>query len=349
MAGNEQGKPIIGVTMGDPAGVGPEVIVRTLAHADLFAHCRPLVIGDLGVFEEACRTVGIPLVVNPVPGPGFARFRYGTLDLLDLANVVPLPRSSRSLPAATGKAAGQALETAARMALKGEIEGVVSAPVDEPLLRAAGYPYATQADLLAALAGARHYGQLLVAGQLRLARVSGHRVLRKAVEAITRSSVVAAIKLAHRGTRMMGIAQPRIGVAGLSLPGPERARAAKLEQTAILPAIAAATQAGMLVTGPLAPALLLPSVAAGRFDVLVSMYHAQTQVPLKGVSFNPQPARWAPPAGAVLVTVGLPIIHAAPHHGPGREIAGQGTASEQALRQALLLAALMARVRRQSP
>ena len=325
--------PVVAITLGDPAGIGPEIIVRTLSHPELYRRCRPLVVGDAGTVEEACLTVGIPLITNPVPTPSQGRYQHGTLDLLDLANVDRARLRPGKPTSAGAKAARQFLEAAGRLALKGEVDALVTAPTGKPPAATRDLGHCQeQAEALAAISGSRHWGMMLAVGSLYLVEVVPQPLSERALGTVSRGAVVAAIKLAHRAMRALGGQDPGIGVLGMG-------RAAELEAREVVPAIQVAAQAGIRVVGPITPESLQQRAAAGEFEAVVCM--CRDQVNLGALRQDTA----VPGSGHVCVTIGLPFIHTSVGHGPEFEAAGQGLATEQAMQDAVLLAVRMAQAR----
>lgn len=335
--------PLVAITMGDPAGIGPEIAVKALADERVRRGCRPLLVGSAEVFAEAARIVGSGARVVPVadPGAGCWGAEYVNVAESTAAPAAELRRGEVS-PAA-GAAGYHAIARAVELARAGAVAATVTGPIHKEALNLAGFRFAGQTEIFAHLTGTRDYAMLLMAGSLRVVHVSTHVSLREACERATRQRVETVIRLAHEAGRRLGIARPRIGVAGLNPHAGDGGLFGSEERDEIIPAIAAARAAGMVVEGPLPADTLFPKANGGYFDLVVAMYHDQGHIPLKVVGFT-----WDNGAGAwssvdgVNVTLGIPVIRVSVDHGTAFEIAGTGKASEASMIQAILCAAQMA-------
>jgi 4-hydroxythreonine-4-phosphate dehydrogenase len=328
-------KPLLGVTMGDPAGVGPEVVVRALANPEIQALCAVVVIGDAIAIRQAINlaevSLGLETIRTPIECTGDSRH----LHLIDLHNV-PSDLAIGRVDARGGKAAYEYVARAVEYALAGEIQGIVTAPLNKEALNLAGYHFPGHTEILAHLSGVQHYSMMLVGPALRVIHVTTHVSLRRACDLIRKERVLRVIWLADDALKRMGIAEPRIGVAGLNPHAGENGLLGEEDAAEIEPAILEARAAGMNVTGPLpADTIFHRTVARGEFDIVVVMYHDQGHIPLKTLDFE----------GGVNVTVGLPFIRTSVDHGTAFDIAGKGNADPRSMREALLLAARMAGAR----
>jgi 4-hydroxythreonine-4-phosphate dehydrogenase len=333
--GDRDKKPIIAVTMGDPAGIGPEIILKALNTTEVWEVCRPVVVGDMGVLERARRLMPLSTLIRlkgvekPIAGDG------DYIPVIDLVNV-PVTQHRLGEPAAyAGRAAAEYIDRAASMALTGEVDAITTAPINKETLKMAGYGHPGHTEMLAELTSAKDYGMMLVGGGLRVMLVSIHVPLRDAPDLVTKESVLKAVRLAHRGLKSMGVDNPRIAVAGLNPHAGEAGMFGKEEKLHIAPAVAQAIEEGYDVTGPLPPDTVFYKAKNGVFDVVVCMYHDQGLIPLKLLAFG----------AAVNVTIGLPIIRTSVDHGTAYDIAGKGVADPASLVEALRLAAKMVRIR----
>ena len=341
--------PLVAITMGDPAGVGPEIAVKAVADERVQRACRPLLVGSAEVLAEAARIVGsaariVPFVDPADPAdPDAVCWGAGYVNVAEsaAAPLAELPRGAVS--AAAGAAGYHAIARAVELARAGTAAATVTGPIHKEALNLAGYRFAGQTEIFAHLTGTRDYAMLLMAGALRVVHVSTHVSLREACERVTRQRVETVIRLAHEAGRRLGIAAPRIGVAGLNPHASDGGLFGSEERTQIVPAIAAARGAGMVVEGPLPADTLFPKANGGYYDLVVAMYHDQGHIPLKVVGFT-----WDNGAGAwsavdgVNVTLGIPVIRVSVDHGTAFDVAGTGRASEASMIQAILCAAQMA-------
>lgn len=334
--------PVLGVTMGDPAGVGPEIIARAAADASVRARCRPVVIGAAAPMREACALVGSPLTIRAVHDVGECRWVDGTLEVLDLANVdmVTLPRGEVS--AAAGRAAYQYVERAVRLAQGRRIDGVVTAPINKEALAAAGMPHTGHTEILARLSDTADFAMLLMGHDLRVIHVTTHVALRRVPDLVTRDRVLRVIRLARRTMVGLGKRDPRIAVAGLNPHAGEDGLFGDEEKTAIVPAIEAARAEGMSVVGPLPADTLFSRARGGEFDIVVAMYHDQGHIPVKTVGFTYDEAtkRWTGLSG-VNVTVGLPFLRVSVDHGTAFDRAWKGIANAESMIEAIDVAVRM--------
>jgi 4-hydroxythreonine-4-phosphate dehydrogenase len=318
--------------MGDAAGVGPEVVMKALAHAEVYAQCRPLVIGDRHQMERAKSILKSDLDVFSVSNPKAAKFTVGTVDLLDqalLLSDIPYGRIS----AAAGDAAYRYIELAVKLALQHEIDAVCTAPISKEALNAAGHHFPGHTEMLAALTGTHEVSLTLFSPKLRIIHVTAHMGLLDAIAKIDAALVERTIS---RGRELMlraGTKAPRIGVCGINPHAGEGGLFGRgEEETKIAPAIAVARARGWNVEGPLPADALMYRAARGDFDLVVAMYHDQGHGPVKamGLEFG------------VNVTAGLPIVRTSVDHGTAFDIAGTGKADERSLLEALKYAAALA-------
>ncbi len=334
--------PILGVTMGDPAGVGPEIVARACAEPEARARCRPLVIGAASTMREALALVGSPLALHAVGDPRECRWTGDTLEVLDLANVdmATLPRCRVSAEA--GRAAYAYIERAVALARAGAIHGIVTAPINKEALAAAGVPHSGHTEILATLSNTRDYAMLLMGHDLRVIHVTTHVALRRVPELVTRERVLRTIELAGRTLDGLALPRRRIAVAGLNPHAGEDGLFGDEEQTAIGPAIEAARARGLDVTGPLPADTLFSRARGGEFDIVVAMYHDQGHVPVKtlGFTYDDATGTWSGLSG-VNVTVGLPFLRVSVDHGTAFDRAWRGIANPESMREALDVAVRM--------
>ncbi|HWA07865.1 MAG TPA: 4-hydroxythreonine-4-phosphate dehydrogenase PdxA [Opitutaceae bacterium] len=324
--------PIIGLTMGDAAGVGPEIIVKSLGHADLYDCCRPIVIGDAGRLQEAARIVGSALKLNVVARPAAARFAFGTIDCIDLGLLPPgLPWGR--LSAVCGDAAYRYVARAVELAQAGEIDAICTAPLNKEALHAGGHRFPGHTELLASLTGTPEVSMMLMTPKLRVIHVTTHIGLIDAVERIEPGLVGRTIARAQETLVRAGIARPRIGVCAINPHAGEHGLFGRGEEAAkIEPAVRECQARGWEVQGPLPADTLFYRAGRGDFDIVVAMYHDQGHGPVKVLGIE----------DGVNITVGLPVIRTSVDHGTAFDIAGTGVADERSLLAALRQAAALA-------
>ena len=328
--------------MGDPAGVGPEIIARAFAEPAVIASSRPVVIGSAAIMKEALGLVGSPLALHVVRGIADSRWEAQTLECLDLGNVeaATLPRGEVS--AAAGRAAYDYIERAIRLAQAGEIHGIVTAPVNKEALAAAGVRHSGHTEILAELSHTRDYAMLLMGKELRVIHVTTHVALRRVPDLVTRDRVLTTIRLAQRTMEGLGKPRARIAVAGLNPHAGEDGLFGDEEKREIVPAITAARGEGMTVIGPIPADTLFSRARGGEFDIVVAMYHDQGHIPVKTLGFEYDESRktWTGLSG-VNVTVGLPFLRVSVDHGTAFDRAWKGTANHESMTEAIEVAVTM--------
>jgi 4-hydroxythreonine-4-phosphate dehydrogenase len=318
--------------MGDAAGVGPEVIMKALAHRELYAIARPLVVGDAKRLAAAGRLVGSSLVVSVITEPEDARFETGTVDCVDLA-LVPPDTPFGQLSAACGEAAYRFVERAVALALAGKVDAICTAPLNKEALNAAGHRYPGHTEILAEMTGTPEVSLMLLAPGMRVIHVTTHIGLVDAVERIDASLVERTVARGRELVRRAGIAEPRIAVCGINPHAGEAGLFGRGEEaTKIAPAIRACVARGWKVEGPLPADTLFYRARKGDFDLIVAMYHDQGHGPVKAVAFET----------GVNVTAGLPVLRTSVDHGTAFDIAGTGKADESSMLEALRQAAALA-------
>ncbi len=298
-------RPILGITMGDPAGIGPEITIRSLSSVDIYRCCRPVVVGDSKVLVQEKKAYDLKPEIRILQSVSDAGFEYGTIDLLDLDNVDIERLKMGEVQAMAGRAAYEYIEEGVKLALKGEIHGLVTAPINKEALNKAGYPFAGHTEILAELTGTRCYAMMLVTEKLKVVHVTTHIPLSKVARQITKDRVLETILLADQAMKMLGESRPRIGVAGLNPHSSDGGLFGNEEETKIKPAIAEARKRGLNVDGPVSADTLFMKAVGNVYDVTIAMYHDQGHIPVKLLGFE----------AGVNMTLGLPIIRTSVDHG----------------------------------
>jgi len=331
-------KPIIAITMGDPCGIGPEVIVKGLLDEKLYDACRPFVIGDADWIREAAARFAPSLEVCPIQRLEEGNFRPGRLDVLDPAPESRPRRFHYGEPQM--EAASLALSTitlAARMALRREIHAIVTAPIHKDQMQQIGFSFPGHTEFFADMAKTDTFGMMMVGGGLRIMLTTIHLSLKEMITQIRKDLIYNAICLTAASLkRDFSFPEPRIAVAALNPHAGERGIFGDEEKREVLPAIEMARADGIAVSGPYPADTLFYQLKQGCFDAAVALYHDQALIPIKLLAFG----------CAVNVTVGLPFIRSSVDHGTAYDIAGQGVADEGSLQEALRLAVQMARNRK---
>ncbi len=336
--------PRLAITMGDPAGVGPEIIVkacRALAPRVERGELRLVVIGHRAALEAARAVVGvtsgIPEVADGSEWPGLAFLPAGE---------EREPIQFGQVSAEAGRFAYLAVERAVRLAQAGQVGGIVTAPLNKEAVNRAGYHYAGHTEMLAALTGVRGSVMLLAHGPMRVSHVTTHVALADVPRLLTPERLRRVIDLTHAALRDLGLERPRIAVAALNPHAGEGGLFGRQDIEVTAPVVAACQAAGWDVTGPVPGDTVFVKLRARQFDAVVAMYHDQGHIPVKLLGFETDPATgaWGALSG-VNVTLGLPIIRTSVDHGTAFDIAGTGRANEESLIEAIDYALLLARGR----
>ena len=341
-------KPLLAITMGDAAGIGPEIIAKALSLDEVYGICRPFVIGDASAMEMGVEVAGLSLRINRVTSPEDGLYRRGVIDVLSLDNIDTTNLIMGKAQEMAGRASVEFVVRAAEMAMRGEVDGIVTAPLNKEAMHMAGYKYPGHTELLAEIGRTQNYAMMLLAGGLRVVHVTTHVALREVPDLITKDRVFKKIRVAHEAARNLGFDRPRIGVAGLNPHSGEGGLFGREEIEVITPAIEEARRAGMLVEGPIPPDTVFSKALGGVYDVVVAMYHDQGHIPVKlqGFRLDEETGKWEDVSG-VNMTVGLPFIRTSVDHGTAYGKAGrrEGTANPESLVDAIKVAAQMASIR----
>ncbi|HHX64383.1 MAG TPA: 4-hydroxythreonine-4-phosphate dehydrogenase PdxA [Chloroflexi bacterium] len=326
-------RPIMGVTMGDASGAGPEIITKAWADPAVREIARLVVIGDAACMAQAMRITGVSGTIRAVERVADAFYSADALDVLDLKNIDMERLEYGKVQAMSGKAAYEAVVRAVELAMANEIDAVVTSALNKEALNLAGYHYDGHTELLKELTNAQSVTMMLTAGQFRVTHVSTHCSLRQAIERTRKERILEVIHLTVQALQQMGIAKPRLAVAGLNPHAGEGGLFGDEEVREIQPAIDAAIAEGIDVYPiPLPPDTVFYRMSsAGQFDAVVAMYHDQGHIPTKVLGF----------AEGVNVTLGLPIIRTSVDHGTVFGKAGKGTADETSLKRAIEVAVSM--------
>ena len=328
-------KPVLGITMGDAAGIGPEVIVKALADKRIYELAHPIVIGDKKIMQRALDIVKSDLQLRTVQDIDNLHSEFGYIDLIDLNNL-PADLPFAKVDARAGKAAYEYIESAVDLTLKNKIHAIVTAPLNKEALHAGGKNFPGHTEILAHLSKTDDFSMMLTSEKLNVIHVTTHVSIRQACDLIKKERVLTVIELAEEYSKMLGFAEPRIAVAGFNPHAGENGLFGDEDEKEIVPAVKEAQARGMNVVGPLPPDTVFHRAAnLDEFDIVVVMYHDQGHIPIKLLGFDT----------GVNVTVGLPFIRTSVDHGTAFPIAGQGIADSRSMTEALYLGAKMANVK----
>jgi len=329
-------KPIIAVSMGDPAGIGPEICAKALTSPQLQMIANCVVIGDRKAMRQGLKVAKIANIeINPVKKISEAKFVPSVLNVLDLKNVEMGRLKIGQVSKAAGKASLEYIEKAAQLAMDGKVDAIATAPINKEAIKKAGSKFKGHTELLAARTKARNYAMMFISDTLWVILATTHMPLKEVSKNLDKKKIVRAIKLAHETLFKLREKKPKIGVAGLNPHAGEAGLFGDEEIKIIGPAVAEAKKLGINVKGPISPDAIFYLDNIGMFDIVVAMYHDQGLIPLKLLSFNK----------SVNMTVGLPIIRTSVDHGTGFDIAGKGWANPQSLIEAIKVAAHFARIK----
>lgn len=330
-------RPIVAITMGDGAGIGPEIILKALARCDVGQQCAPLVIGDAFLMERLAESLGLKITIRFCKAGLYPESRKGAVTMLDLDGPPLKGLRPGHADTATARAAFNYIKKAVSLARPSLVDAIVTAPVNKKAINDAGINFPGHTEVIADLTGADEFAMMLVWGHLRVALATTHMPLNKVAALLTPRKIESTIKLTHNFLKLWGIERPRIAVAALNPHCGEGGLMGDEEKEIISPAIALARGAGIDAEGPLPADSLFVFAGADRYDAAIAMYHDQGMMPVKLLS-----------AGrAVNITLGIPIIRTSPDHGTAYDIAGRGCADESSMVEAIKMAAHLARLRRE--
>jgi 4-hydroxythreonine-4-phosphate dehydrogenase len=318
-------KPVIGITMGDAAGIGSEIIIKALADTRIYHTCRPFVIGDAKFLIRAESFLKTGLQINPIQSVQEALYREGVVDCLHM-DLLPEDLPYGQVSALAGNAAYRFLEKSIQLANEGVIDAICTAPLNKEALHKGGHIYPGHTEILASLTGTTYYSMMLSSPKLKVIHVTTHVGIIDAIKLINPARVYMVIQLAHQTLLKAGYADPRICVCGINPHAGENGLFGYGEEAEkIVPAVDKAKTEGINVVGPLPADTLFYRAVRGDFDIVVAMYHDQGHGPIKVLGLE----------SGVNITVGLPIIRTSVDHGTAFDIAGKGTADELSLKEAL--------------
>jgi 4-hydroxythreonine-4-phosphate dehydrogenase len=322
-------KKNIAITMGEPGGIGPEVIVKALTNNTVRRCCSPVVIGDAAIIREAVRKSKLSIKIKIINDLKEVKSGQHTIDVIDIRSPYTFKKNVPSRGA--GRAVVKYITAAVELTLNKDVDGMVTAPISKESLSLAGYTWPGHTELLAGLTGAKDFAMMFVSRKLRVILCTIHMPLKDVPRNITKHTVLKTIRLAIKGSALLGIKDPEIAVAGLNPHAGESGVMGKEEVSSIIPAIKAVQKDGGYVSGPYPPDVVFHKAYNGEFDMVVCMYHDQGLIPFKMLAFDT----------GVNMTVGLPIIRTSPDHGTAFDIAWQNRADPTSMIEAIKLAARM--------
>jgi 4-hydroxythreonine-4-phosphate dehydrogenase len=325
-------KPITGITMGDPASIGPEIALKALLNQDLYNICQPLLVGDYDVFNQIKNILNINIALNRISNVREAKFEFGTIDVFDLGNTDVSQLKFGQISANCGEAAFQSVKKVIELALAGEVDATVTGPINKKSINEAGHHYAGHTEIYATLTNTTKYAMLLVEDHIKVIHVSTHVSLRQACDLVKTDRILEVTELLHQGMLQLGETNLKIGIAGLNPHAGDSGLFGTEDDLEILPAVIEARKRGYDVEGPVPPDTMFAKAATGYYGGVVAMYHDQGHIPFKlsGFKWNSEKNQMDSVKG-VNITLGLPIIRTSVDHGTAFEIAGKGIASPDAM------------------
>lgn len=334
------GRSIIGITMGDPASIGPELSAKVLSKPELYKKCKPIIVGDGNTMERALELIDRKdIVVNSISDIENAKFKYGTIDVFDLHNVDIENLVPGKVSKEAGEASFQYVTKVIELAMNSEVDATVTNAFNKEAINLAGHNYSGHTELYAEKTNTQKYTMLLAHNDLRVVHVSTHVSLRKACDLVKKDRVLDVIVMANDVCKRLGLENPKVAVAGLNPHSSENGLFGDEEEKEIIPAIDEALKLGINVDGPVPPDTVFSKANGGIYDIVVAMYHDQGHIPLKvlGFVYDGENEKWNEVSG-INATLGLPIIRVSVDHGTAFGKAWKGTASEQSLINAIELA-----------
>lgn len=325
---DDSAKPTIAITMGDPCGIGPEIIAKALASGQVHPACRPLVVGSAWSMEQAIDLVGASLTVREVESAHGAGMSPDIVDIVDPHNLDPEDVAVGRVTPACGKAAMEWVTRAAELALAGQVDALATAPVNKEAASLAGYKAIGHMELLQEFSGAPDVATMLMTGRLWVVHLTTHRSLRRACDYVTKDQILGKLRLTHDSFGQAGIPSPRIGVAALNPHGSDGGLLGNEEADEIAPAVEEARKLGIDARGPVPADIVFHQAIQGSYDVVLAMYHDQGHIAVKVHGFET----------SITANLGLPFVRTSVDHGTAFDIAGKGIAHHDSMLEAIRMA-----------
>lgn len=328
--------PRIGITMGDPAGIGPEIAIKTLMDPALYLHCRPILVGEAAVFRQIAAHISMDIQLNTIEDVEDALFEDGLINIIDLKTADFSDLQWGEINATCGEASFQSVKKVIELAMEGKLDATVTGPIHKKAIHDAGYSFAGHTEIYAHFTGTKKYAMLLVEDHIRVIHVSTHVSLRQACDLVKKERIIEVATLLFDGMKRLGETNTRIGIAGLNPHAGDQGLFGTEEELEIAPAVEALMEMGFDVEGPVPPDTMFAKAATGYYGGVVAMYHDQGHIPFKLAGFKWNAAKQQMDSvKGVNITLGLPIIRTSVDHGTAFEIAGKGIASPDALKLAI--------------
>ena len=320
--------PSIAITMGDPCGIGPEVVVKALSDPKVYGVCRPLVVGNIFAMNQAVDVTGLPISINEISDPRLAGDNPNVIDVLDIHNLNPEDITVGNISVPCGKAAMEWVTEAGNLALAETVQGIATAPLNKEAASLAGYQAIGHMELLQELSQAETVGTMLLAKNLRVVHLTTHRSLKIACEYVKKERISNYLKLTHDSFMQWGFQTPRIGVAALNPHGSDGGLLGTEESEEITPAVIEARSNGINAIGPIPADIIFHQAINNEYDVVLAMFHDQGHIPVKVYGFEE----------SITANLGLPFVRTSVDHGTAFDIAGKGIADPTSMLESIRLA-----------
>jgi len=322
-------KPIIGIPMGDPAGIGPEIVVKALKNEDIYEVCSPLVIGDASIIEKAVQICKLDSKINIITSSNEGQYNKDIINVIDLNNIDIVHFKYGTLEAQNGRAAYEYIKKGVELAISNEITSIATTPINKPALKAAGVDFIGHTEILAGLTNTEDPLTMFEVRGMRVFFLTRHVALKKACEMVTKDRLLDYIARCTEALKSLGIAEGTMAVAGLNPHSGDNGLFGTEDEEFIRPAVLAAKELGFKVEGPIGADSVFHLALKGRYNSVLSLYHDQGHIATKTLDFE----------RTIAITLGLPFLRTSVDHGTAYDIAGKGIASEISMVEAILLAA----------
>ena len=322
-------KPLIAVPIGDPAGVGPEIVAKSVASGDVFEAADCVIVGDKTIIENAIKIVGEDLTVHVISEPGEGDYRKGILNLIDLGNVDMVKFEFGKVNGMCGKAAYEYIAKCIELANEGKVDAVATTPINKESLRAGGINYIGHTEIFGALTGTEDPLTMFETNGMRVFFLTRHVSLREMLDMITKDRIIDYVKRCMKALEKLGVTDGTMAIAGLNPHSGEHGLFGWEEVNEIMPAIEKLQAEGYKVVGPIGADSVFHQAAQGRYNSVLSLYHDQGHIATKTLDFEK----------TIAITNGMPILRTSVDHGTAFDIAGKGIVSAVSMIEAILLAA----------
>ena len=326
-------KPYVGLTMGDPCGIGPEVVIKALIHSEIYEWCNPVIIGNAASLRETVKMLDIDMSINHISETDIemSRVNPNAASVIDIGNLNYEDVTIGEINPGCGKAAMEWVSHAGRLAMRGAIGGIATAPLNKEAASLAGYEAIGHMELLQELTGSETVATMLIAKNLRVVHLTTHRSLRVACDYVKKDRILDYLRITDENFKKWGFENPRIGVAALNPHGSDGGLLGDEENDEILPAVTQAKAEGMTVEGPIPADIIFHQAINDQYDAVLCMYHDQGHIPVKVYGFEE----------SITANLGLPFVRTSVDHGTAFDIAGKGIADPLSMIEAIKLASTL--------